>query len=218
MVWNCQNADCSLKKLIYFVIYCNFRHTFVPCWFPRARSSCSWSQPNHQHVAEAVHVTTYARTSGVDRESICSAAAAFRRRPDLRGDLRNGEGAVGAAAAGEVRQDGRAGGGRAVPPRPRTASMEIMNTSRCWRGAHRAAAASWEGKQWGRQPGCPPGVLYSAKPTIVWNSSAADNVRAVPCAFLSVQACSPTRINVESKRRNVVSPKIGNWSPKYTGN
>jgi len=47
MVWNYQNADCSLKKSIYCVIYYNFRHTFVPymgpdppmereitCWLP----------------------------------------------------------------------------------------------------------------------------------------------------------------------------------------
>jgi len=29
MVWNYQNADCSLRKKI-IVIYYNFRHTFVP--------------------------------------------------------------------------------------------------------------------------------------------------------------------------------------------
>ena len=29
-VWNYQNADCSLRKKIYRVIYYNFRHTFVP--------------------------------------------------------------------------------------------------------------------------------------------------------------------------------------------
>jgi len=32
MVWNYQNADCSFRKKFYYVIYCNFRHTFVPCW------------------------------------------------------------------------------------------------------------------------------------------------------------------------------------------
>jgi len=34
MVWNYQNADCSLKKSIYCVIYYNFRHTFVPYMGP----------------------------------------------------------------------------------------------------------------------------------------------------------------------------------------
>ena len=28
--WNYQNADCSLRKKIYCVIYYNFWHTFVP--------------------------------------------------------------------------------------------------------------------------------------------------------------------------------------------
>ena len=31
IVCNYQNADCSLRKKNYCVIYCNFRHTFVPC-------------------------------------------------------------------------------------------------------------------------------------------------------------------------------------------
>ena len=30
MVWNYQNADCSLKKIIYCVVYYNFRHSVVP--------------------------------------------------------------------------------------------------------------------------------------------------------------------------------------------
>jgi len=30
MVWNYQNADCSLRKEFYCIIYYNFRHTFVP--------------------------------------------------------------------------------------------------------------------------------------------------------------------------------------------
>jgi len=30
MVWNYQNADCSLRRKFYCVIYCNFRHIFVP--------------------------------------------------------------------------------------------------------------------------------------------------------------------------------------------
>ena len=33
MVWNYQNADCSLKNWIYCVIYCNFRYNFVPYGF-----------------------------------------------------------------------------------------------------------------------------------------------------------------------------------------
>ena len=39
MVWNYQNAHCSLKKKTFIVIYCNFRRTFVPCgagvWYTR---------------------------------------------------------------------------------------------------------------------------------------------------------------------------------------
>ena len=30
MVWNYQNADCSLRKKFHCVIYYNFRQTFVP--------------------------------------------------------------------------------------------------------------------------------------------------------------------------------------------
>jgi len=30
VVWNYQNADCSLRKKCYCVIYYNFRHTFIP--------------------------------------------------------------------------------------------------------------------------------------------------------------------------------------------
>jgi len=30
MAWNYRNADYSLRKEFYCVIYCNFRHTFVP--------------------------------------------------------------------------------------------------------------------------------------------------------------------------------------------
>ena len=38
MVWNYQNADCSLRKKCYRVIYYNFRNTFVPCLLLRPRS------------------------------------------------------------------------------------------------------------------------------------------------------------------------------------
>jgi len=38
MVWNYENADCSFKKLIYCVVYYNFRHTFVPCAAGEAES------------------------------------------------------------------------------------------------------------------------------------------------------------------------------------
>ena len=31
MVWNCQNADCSLSNKFYCVAYYNFRHTLAPC-------------------------------------------------------------------------------------------------------------------------------------------------------------------------------------------
>jgi len=30
MVKNYQNADCSLRKKLYCIIYYNYRHTFVP--------------------------------------------------------------------------------------------------------------------------------------------------------------------------------------------
>jgi len=32
VVWNYKNADCSLRKKFHCVIYCNFRHSFVPYW------------------------------------------------------------------------------------------------------------------------------------------------------------------------------------------
>ena len=34
MVWNYQNADCSLRQKNCCVICYNFRHTFVPCMVP----------------------------------------------------------------------------------------------------------------------------------------------------------------------------------------
>ena len=40
VVWNYQNADCSLRKKCYCVIYYNFRHTFIPYFM-----ACSHNRP-----------------------------------------------------------------------------------------------------------------------------------------------------------------------------
>ena len=42
MLWNYQNAGCSLRKKFYRVIYWNFRHTFVPYSVAREKSR-SWA-------------------------------------------------------------------------------------------------------------------------------------------------------------------------------
>jgi len=44
MAWNYQNVDCSLKRLIYCVVYYNFRRTFVPY----ASDVTSSLQPRHR--------------------------------------------------------------------------------------------------------------------------------------------------------------------------
>ena len=82
MVWNYQNAHCSLRKItvklfivnlfsnlfIYCVIYCNFRHSFVPCFVSRM---CSWRVQSCLQTA-----AVQGRFHGVPRTTAAAAAAA----------------------------------------------------------------------------------------------------------------------------------------------
>jgi len=65
MVCDYQNADCSVKKQIYGVIYCDFRHTFVP--YMNSGVMCAMSESCLQPPYRRLNTDLISRTS---RETI----------------------------------------------------------------------------------------------------------------------------------------------------